>query len=361
MRVSILVAGALAVGAVVWVASGQVDAPRPQAGADDAPAAKAGEEPPAAVRVRRTVAVARERAIVVNGRTEESRRVTVRAETAGPVVRAPAEEGRPVAPRQIIARLGVEDRKARLEEAEALLRQREIEHQAASRLASKGFRSNAGLAEARARLDAAKARVSAIRTDIARTTVRAPFAGILETRHVETGDFLKVGERVASIVDLDPLLAVGFVAERDVGELRLGGKGAVRLIDGKTVEGRVRYVASVADPSTRSFRVEVEIPNPDGAIRAGLTSELRISRPAVSGHLVSPALLTLSDDGRMGVRIVNGADVVEFVPVEILGDSGAGLWVSGLADGDRLITVGHEFVESGQRVRPVPETEDTAS
>ena len=195
MRVSILVAGALAVGAVVWVASGQVDAPRPQAGADDAPAAKAGEEPPAAVRVRRTVAVARERAIVVNGRTEESRRVTVRAETAGPVVRAPAEEGRPVAPRQVIARLGVEDRKARLEEAEALLRQREIEHQAASRLASKGFRSNAGLAEARARLDAAKARVSAIRTDIARTTVRAPFAGILETRHVETGDFLKVGER----------------------------------------------------------------------------------------------------------------------------------------------------------------------
>ncbi len=355
MRRSIIVAGVLAVAAAGWIASGRSGGETGPAAPEAAPA----EPPLVSVRVREVTAVSRRREIVVSGRTEESRRVTLRARTQAPVARVLVEAGQPVAQGEVIARQDVEDRNAALAEAEALLRQREIEQKAASELAQKGFRSSILLAEANTRLDAARARVAAIEADIARTAIRAPFDGVLETRHIEPGDFLKVGDGIASVVDLDPLLAVGFVAERDVGALALDSRATVRLIDGRDVSGRLRYVSSVAEPSTRSFRIEIELPNQHRAVRAGLTSEIRLPLPAMDGHLISPAVLTLADDGRIGVRIVEGDDIVAFVPVEILGDTGAGIWIGGLDDGARLITVGHEFVKSGQRVRPVPETEDT--
>lgn len=357
MRSSVIIAVALAVGATVWIASGQFDDEGKQAIAETGPT----QTPLVSVRVRKTVARSRTREIVINGRTEESRRVTLRAQTTGPVAAVPAREGQALELGDVIARQDVEDRKARLKEAEALVRQRRIEHTAASRLAKKGFRANTKLAEARARLDAALARTEAVRIDVERTTLRAPFAGVLESRTVEVGAYAKSGDRIATVVDLDPILAIGFASERDVAGIRVGAQGSVRLIDGRTVLGKVRYVASIGESETRSFRVELEIPNPDLTIRAGLTCKLRLPLPAARAHLISPAVLTLADDGRVGVRIVDSEDLVAFVPVEILADSEKGVWVSGLKDGDRLITVGHEFVKNGQKVRAVTESAETAS
>lgn len=363
MRKSVAAAAVFAAAVLAWIASGQLGGDGGGAvGASGGPErARPAEDFVASVRVRETVAAARGRRLVVTGRTEESRRVELRAETAGPVAEVPAAEGGPVAPGDVVVRIGIQDRKLRLDEAEALVRQREIEHEAASQLASKGFRSSTGLADARAKLDAARTRMQAARLDIAKTVIRAPFAGVLETRAAETGGFLRVGDRVATVVDLDPLLAVGFVSERDVSGLRAGAKGAVRLIDGRTAEGTIRYVASVADPRTRTFRIELEVPNPGDAIRAGMTVEIALPLPAASCHEISPSILALSGDGRIGVRVVDGSDRVAFVPVEPVEEAAGRLCVRGPRDGDRLITVGHEFVAAGQKVRAVPEAPGPAS
>lgn len=356
MRTSIIIAGVLAIGATAWIASGQFS------GADQRAAAngkQASEPPPAklvAVRVRSVAARERTDALIVNGRTEESRKVTLRAETAGPVIEVPGVEGSVLEAGDIVARQSIEDRNARLAEAVALVKQREIEYRAATELAKKGFRSGTKLAEARAKLDAARASTKSMRIDLSRTTIKAPFRGVLETRYVETGDFIKIGDSVAKVVDLDPVLAVGFASERDVGSIAVGANGEVTLIDGTTASGKVRYIASVADPDTRSFRVELEIPNHGHKIRAGLTGRLTLPLPAVRAHVVSPAVLTLADDGRIGVRTVDEDDIVRFKPVSILTESNDGVWISGLKDGDRLITTGHEYVKAGQKVRPVAET-----
>lgn len=366
MRTSIVIAAALAIGAAVWIGSGQFEtekttaAPNGASGRDAAAVAEKGP-PPVAVRVRTVAAEPHERFVVINGRTEESRRVTLRAETAGPISELAVDEGAPVVPDQVIAKQTPEDRRALLREAEALVEQRQIEYRAAVELSKKGFRSDTKLAEARAQLDAAKARAESMRINLTRTEIRAPFKGVLESRAVERGDYVKAGDTVAVIVDLDPLLAVGFVSERDVGLVRADAQGTVRLVDGTARAGKVRFVATVADPETRAFRVELEIPNPDNAIRAGLTGELRLPLPPASAFKISAAVLTLADDGRVGVRVVDPADRVAFVPVRILTDSGDGLWVQGLRDGDRLITVGHEYVKAGQKVKPVPETAETGS
>jgi len=362
MRASIIIAGALAIGATAWIASGQfggTDQRAAEIGSENVSSAK--QLPLVSVRIRVLKSRTRQDALLVNGRTEESRKVILRAQTAGPIAAVPAKEGRILEAGSIVARQSIEDRNARLAEVEALVRQREIEYKAASELAKKGFRSGTKLAEARAQLDAARARTKSMRIDLSRTTIKAPFRGVMETRYVEKGDYVQVGDNIASIVDLDPVLAVGSVSERNIGSIKIGAKGQVTFIGGGKAAGKIRYIASVANPETRSFRIELEIPNPDYRVRAGLTAELALPLAPVSAHVVSPAVMTLADDGRIGVRIVDAADIVRFMPISILTESSDGLWISGLRDGDRLITIGHEYVKAGQKVRPVNEAAKAGS
>lgn len=360
IKPSYLVALLLALAAIGWILSGQFAGREPVA-APNGVGSAADEAPPPQVRVRILSAEPRTTEIVLRGRTEASRAVLLRAETRGSVAEILVEKGRPVAAGEPLLRLAENDRRARLRQAEALLAQRRIEYEAASRLAERGHRAETAVAEARAQLEEARAAVAAIELDIAHTAVRAPFDGLLEERPVELGDFVDVGDAVARIIDLDPVLVVGQVSERDVGRLQEGALGRARLVTGQEVEGIVRYVAAVADEATRTFRLELEVANPDLEIVQGVSAEIRLPVASLLAHRVSPAVLTLDDAGLLGVKTVNAAGIVEFVPVRIAADEADGVWIVGLPETVTLITVGQEFVIAGQRVRPVPETARSAS
>ncbi|MGE0718404.1 MAG: efflux RND transporter periplasmic adaptor subunit [Alphaproteobacteria bacterium] len=353
MRSSYWMALAVTVGAIAWVASGQL------AGGDEPPrkpAAATTEAPLPAVRFAWSDASPRERNVVLRGRTEPNRRVTVRAETIGRVAAVAAERGQRVASDTTILTLAEDDRPARLAEARALLAQREVEFRASRALAERGFRADNQHAVARAQLDSARALVARIELDIRRTTIRAPFAGVLDKRKVEVGDYLKEGDPIAEIVDLDPVIVVGFATETDRGHIRDGQKGAARLATGQELAVAVRYVAADADAATRTFRVELEAPNPDHAIVGGVTAEITIPVERLAAHRVTPALLGLDEKGVLGIKTIDGSDTVAFHPVRVVGDGPEGMWVTGLPDRARIITVGQEFVRPGQRVRPVPMT-----
>ena len=359
LKSSILIATMIAVVSIVWVASGQLTGEE-QPYTENTPGESIRTDVPlTSVRVRRLTAQPLEQNVLIYGSTEASRSVQLRAQTAGAVAEVLVREGLPVKRGQILARLQVEDRKVRLTEAKALMNQRKIEYEVAVRLGKKGIRTTARVAEARAKFDTAKARMEAVAINLEKINVRAPFDSLLEKSHVERGHFLKVGEAIATLIDLDPLHAIAFISERDVLSVVVGEAAVIRLIDGHSVPGKVSHVSSEAEPKTRTFRVEVEIPNSDRRIRAGMTVGVQIPLPVVRAFLVSPAVLTLGEDGVVGVRIVDPDKMVRFVPIRILDDSTEGLWVSGLSDGDYLITVGHEFVRRGQKVRAIVETRPT--
>lgn len=361
MRRSYVLAFVFAVAAAGWVASGQFGADGEPEETDAAEAAAGAADEPVGVRVGQSVATARSRDLVLRGRTEASRWVDVKAETRGRIVEVVAREGARVGRGDAIVRLAMEDRAERLAGAEARVRQRRIEFDAAKSLRRKGFRAETKLAAAAAELEAAIAHVARISIDIDRTGIGAPFAGVIETRGVELGDFVESGDVIARVVDEDPYLVVGQVSERDVGLLEEGAAGVARLAGGETVKGRVRYIGSVAETATRTFRVEFEVPNRAGALRGGVTAEIRIPVESVQAHFLSPALLTLDDEGALGVRTVNGDAVVEFVPVSVFAAETGGVWVTGLPPAVTVITVGQEFVRHGQPVRPVPEHDERAS
>ncbi len=357
MKSSYVIAFLLALVAGGWILSGQLGESGPPAQAEDEQVVSISiEEALPQVQVREQVAEPLVREIVVTGQTEANRRVTVRAETAGPVEDVPVARGSQVELGQVIAQIALDDRSARLAEAKALLVQRRLEYNAALTLAEKNFRAETSVAEAKALLDAAKAAVRIVEINISKTTISAPFSGVLDTRPVEVGDFLEVGAEVGTVVDLDPCLMVAQVSEREVDKLLLGGPGSATLVNGTVVEGRISYIAAVAEPATRTFRVELEVANADGSIMEGLTSQVRLPVGAVSAHFVSRALLTLADDGVVGVKAVDDKGIVRFHPVQIVDDAADGVWLTGPPSRFTLITVGQEFVHPGMRVEPVAET-----
>lgn len=348
-----LIAAAIAIVAAGWIISGQIGENANGAERPAAAPAQTAAKPPMTVRVADLVARPRTETVSITGRTQASRSVELRAETEGQIAELLARRGDPVAKGDIIARLRLDERGAKLAEAKALLKQREIEYQASQKLHERGFRSTTDQAAAQARLDAARAVVEQIEIDIARTALRAPFDGIVGAGHVELGDFVKVGDVAATVVDLDPVLAVGSVSERQIAGLQLGRTATVELIDGTSHTGVIRFISPVADPQTRTYRVELEIANPDYRIRDGITAQIDFPLGQTRAHFVSPSVLTLNDDGVVGVRTVDDDDTVRFRAVEILADEPAGVWIGGLPDPVRIIVVGQEFVADGQRVTPV--------
>ena len=329
-----------------------------------------------------------EDAVIVRGQTEAAREVEVRAETSGLVVSEPLRKGAAVEAGQMLceldpgtreialdeaearlleARSRVPEAEARVAEAEARLNEAQIEGNAARQLSEGGFASDTRVAGAQASVEAARAgvqsaqaqlqaaasgvesaeaAVAAARDELDKLEIRAPFAGLLESDTAELGALLQPGSPCATVVQLDPMRLVGFVPETEVSAVELGAPAMARLATGLEVQGRVTFIARSADEATRTFRVEVTVPNEDRAIRDGQTAEIVVQGPGAVAHLLPQSALTLDDEGRLGYRLaVDGR--AEFAPVQVLRDAPGGVYVTGLPEVADVIVTGQEYVTDG--------------
>ncbi|MBL4906036.1 MAG: efflux RND transporter periplasmic adaptor subunit [Sneathiella sp.] len=361
MNRSVIIATIIAVGVTGWIASGQFgDTSNSEAVAkvasetdsEIAPALRAKKTGPTEVQVHTYVARERTQEVIIRGRTETLRSVDIRAETPGRVTETRVDIGQRVKKGDILVKFAVKDRLAQLAEAEALVRQRQIEYKASKALNKKGFSAKTTLASYKALLDSAHAQAKSVRIRLDDLIIRAPFDGIIEERAAEIGDFLKDGNVIITIVDEDPFLVTGQISELYVNKLQVGNEGTAKLITGEEVTGKIRFIGKTADAATRTFRVELLVSNTDGKLRSGVTAETTFKTEKVQAHFISPAFLTLDDEGTLGVRSVNDQDIVQFHPIKVISDSNEGAWVTGLPSESRLIVVGQEFVRAGDTVIP---------
>ncbi|WP_371154360.1 efflux RND transporter periplasmic adaptor subunit [Jannaschia sp. 2305UL9-9] len=349
-------------------------------------------------------------AVMVRGQSEAAREVVVQAETSGVVVSEPIRKGTFVEAGQLLceidpgsrgatlaeaearlaeARARIPEAEARVPqaqatvaEAEARLQEARINQNAAMRLSEGGFASDtrvanadaalrsaeaavtaaqtgletvqAGIESAMAGIEAAEATVERARLDIDKLSVEAPFAGLLETDTAELGTLLQSGApdsaRCATIVQLDPMKLVGFLPEAQVDRVTVGSNAGARLASGGDVTGKVTFLSRSADDLTRTFRVEVTVPNEDLSIRDGQTAEILIQTPATRAHLIPASALTLNDQGELGLRIVENG-IAGFAPVTLVRDTTEGVLLTGLPDSVDVIVVGQEYVTDGVPVR----------
>jgi len=332
----------------VWLASGvfadgsdSVDA---EADSNTAP-----EPVTVSVRVSEAETVWREAEL--NGTTAPDRAVTLRAQTAGRVKAVEAERGNRVTDGEVLARIALDDRAASRREARAVVEQRRLQYNAVRKMSEKGYQTATDLAQAKSDLEAAQAQLAEIQQDIDNTVIRAPFAGVLETRPVEVGDYAGVGDEIARVIQQDPFVVEGDLAEKDVGFVEPGQSGRARLIDGDTVEGTVRYVATEADEATRTYPVELKVDNPGGRLVSGASAKLILPLEQVKAHEVAADLLTLNEAGDMGIKTVDADGKVAFHPARVVKSQDKHLWLAGLPERVRLITTGQGFVRAGDTVR----------
>jgi multidrug efflux system membrane fusion protein len=335
---------------VGWVASGAIFGGHNKSTSSSEAQAKTEEIPH--VQVSTLNAMRHDATLTIRGRTEALHAVDVRAEVDGMVKAIHFDKGDRVKAGDILCELKINDRGARYDESKATLAQRQKEYSAAHNLASQGYVSMTQEKQAAAALQAAQADLRTQQIALENINVRAPFAGIVNDRYVNEGDYMRTGDKCEMVVAPEPFLAVGTVSEQDVGGLKVGDPATATLVTGQTVQGKIRFISSRADAATRTFALEVELPNPDGALRDGVSADIHIPVRQVEAQKISPGILVLDDSGTVGVRVVQNG-IVHFMPIKIVSDGPDGMWVSGLPNSVTVITVGQQFVSEGARVIPV--------
>ena len=192
--------------------------------------------------------------------------------------------------------------------------------------------------------------------ELNRTEVKAPFRGYVE-KIIKPGNYINKGEICAVIIELDPVTFIAEVPEAEIKTIVKGQNVSMQLVTGEIINSRLSFVSKSATPSTRSFRVEAEVENPNGLIRDGITATMQINTNKILATKISPSIMLLSDAGSLGVRIVNDDAIVEFIPIKILEDTQDGIWITGIQNSSNLIVRGQGYVENGQRVIPIPFSE----
>ena len=182
--------------------------------------------------------------------------------------------------------------------------------------------------------------------ELTKLNIHAPFSGILESDTSELGSLLQPGSLCGTIIQLDTVKLVGFVPETSVDRVNIGAFAGARLASGREVVGEVTFISRSADPTTRTFRVDVEVDNADLSIRDGQTAEIAIQADGETAHLLPQSALTLDDTGQLGVRLVREGRA-NFAPVAVLRDTQEGIWITGLETQADVIVVGQEFVTNG--------------
>ncbi|HBE92922.1 MAG TPA: efflux RND transporter periplasmic adaptor subunit [Gammaproteobacteria bacterium] len=339
---------------VLWIASGYVIS---GSSATSATAAQQERESLMKVRVKTFTTASVTSLVFVQGQLEPWRSVTLRAETSGTVDEINVDRGTRVVQGEMLTHISMDDREVRLARAEAQVAQSKADLEAAESLFKKKMQSENSVRAARANVAVTKAELAAIKLDIERTSVRAPFDGVVEDRPVELGVLLERGDSVISVVDDTRLKATAQVPQQSVGNLNTGQRVNVTLITGEQVDGTLTFISRLADEGTRSYRIEVEVPNTKLELVSGLSAVLEIPTGESDGHFLSPSLLILHDDGRLGVMAVDESNQANFYHVSLIRSEDGGVWVSGLPAQIRLITFGQGFIQAGEQVIPVNEAE----
>ena len=298
MRGTFITALVIALGLIIWLFSGMLggedDVAPPGSIAQANELADAVEDDRAPTRVRARIFEAEDftRKLVIRGRTENKRTVMVKAETDGKIVDRPIERGTRVAAGDLLCRISLDDRDAAQSEASEALNQARIDFDGALKLQKRGLVSDSAIAAARTRLASAEASVKRTNLEVSRTSIRAPFAGLVDDIHAEIGDYVNPGAACATIVDLDPMLLLGAVAEKNVLGMTLGAEVVGRLIDGRTVTGKLTFVGQQSNAATRTYPFEVQVANTDLGLRSGITAEIEIPMGRTRAHKLSPVSYT---------------------------------------------------------------------
>ncbi|MBK8007839.1 MAG: efflux RND transporter periplasmic adaptor subunit [Rhizobiales bacterium] len=344
--------------AVLWIGSGILFPHHA------APAATAAQHAAEKFRVAVTTVNAQEYQprLVLSGRTEADKKVAIVSRTQAIITELRVKRGDTVKAGDVLAVLMDDGRSAQLSQARALVQQRKAEFEARTKLIEQGNLPKLDANSIASLLRAAEAALAQAEAEVERVRILAPWDGVVNQVSAELGQYLMMmpgsnGNEIAQMISLNPIIAIVEVSEKKLSGVRMGEEAELRLVSGEVVKGKVRYISKSAAATTRTYRVDIEAPNPGNKIPDGITTEVAILMAQLKATKVPRSALTFSAQGKLGVRAVNAENKVVFIPIELVDDEQQSMWVKGIADGTRVIVQGQDFVREDQIVEAVAATD----
>jgi RND family efflux transporter MFP subunit len=327
--------------------------------------------PPANVRYTEAREHTLRRTLALPGSVEAQTSSTVAATVAALVVEFPAKEGMRVKAGDVLARqrsttleLMLASQRAALKEAEARWKLADSNLKRSKELFDAGVVSRQQYDDAQSeqnawvgRTDSLKADIARIEDDIGRTTIVAPFAGVVVRERTEIGQWLAIGAPVVDLLKIDELEIRIEVPERHFAALRMGAAATVTFesLPDLTVRGRITAIIPQADPQARTFPVKVTVANGRGYIGAGMLAQVSFTAGEVYRATMVPKDAIISRGPQKLLYRVNGNNTVEEVAVETGAGSGGWIEVNGpVRPGDKVITRGNERLAPGMGVTATP-------
>ena len=341
-----------------------------------------------------------DQSIELQGQTTHNKKIDVKSETTGNITSMNFNRGDKVSKGDELIKISIENRKEllnsakkdlerlnkelelneknrinRLSQNKELIKLYEIEFASAKQLIDKGLSSKSklslasfNLANARsdqedilinfesqkssieAQIANVKSQLKNIELDIENTFINSPFSGIISDKMVEESEYITPGNPLFTIIDLNPIKIQGYLSEFDVNKVNLGTKAIIENTNGVKKNGTISFISPSAETSTRTFEITIEADNSDLSFKSGITTKITIAGSELKAHKIPPSILTLQDDGTVGVKAVNDDNIVIFYPTISVKDTIDGIWVSGLPDKVNLIVTGQEYVAVGESI-----------
>jgi len=335
-----------------------------QAGGQRGSGGRGGRSRPAAsipVRAEAAVRLEISKSVLKNTTLEAERWVDVRARRQGQIVQILKEEGDPVRKGDVLAELDSDDARLQVTQMEVAYLDAKRNYARVEKIFKSNLMSEEQFESAKTQLDRSSAQLDQAKLDLSYTRVTAPISGIVTMRGVEIGNVVTNNQVVFSVADFDPLLARIRVPEKEIGKIEVGQMARITVETEveKAYSGRVKMISPVVDPESGTIKVTVEIPSRTSILRPGMFASVNIITETRPRALVIPKkALVLEGEGNQVFVMEKGegGSKAQRRRVEIgFSDSDRLEIVSGVEEGEMVITVGQDGLRPGADVRMVGE------
>ena len=282
------------------------------------------------------------------------------AKVAGEVREILVEEGDDVKQGQIMARLDGDRLRLELNQSEANLRKLQRDYERNVDLKEKGLISSGDFDKIRYEMEALEASYNLARLELDYTQIRAPIDGVVSNRFIRRGNTIAVNEPAFRVTSFDPLVAYLHVPEREYRNIRKDQVVGIDIdaLQGQRIVAAVTRVSPIVDPETGTFKISIEISDEQRRIKPGMFGRISIVYDQHNDVLQIPRSAILEDSGATSVFVVEGDRAIRRSVTTGYSNSGMIEIMSGLADGDRVITVGHVGLKDDAVVAVINAAED---
>ncbi|ANO50283.1 efflux RND transporter periplasmic adaptor subunit [Woeseia oceani] len=285
---------------------------------------------------------------------------TVIAKVGGEVREIQVEEGDDVRAGQLLARLDGDRLRLIQTQAEANLQKLRRDFQRNQDLKDRSLISAGDFEKIQYEMEALEASYKMASLEVSYTEIRAPIDGVVSERFVKTGNTIDVNAKLFHVTSLDPLVAYLHVPEREYRRMSQGMPATIQV----DALGGARYTASIArispvvDPSTGTFKITVEISDPERRLKPGMFARIGIVSDIHADALQIPRSAIVDDGGETSVFVVKD-ETVSRRPIRTGFVANGNIEVvEGLNDGEQIVIVGQSGLRDGSRVELIDTSPD---